>query len=306
MAYTADRFSRSCRSAISYRGRGSDPPIAGQPCEAEEQRSHYGNTVARMQTKSLVARVLNLAPSKVSRALARNERLRASLRPLINRTLGDTQRIVTVRSGEGQGLQMLIQPQVEKFYWTGGHERHIQGALAANLSENDTFWDVGAHIGFFTLQGTRAVGPKGTVVAFEPMPDNRSRLTRNLKLNGATAGVIGEAVGDTPGRLPMYSLGSSLMWTLDPLAGGIPRGEVSVGTLDGYLANMAVPDLVKIDAEGYETEVLRGGRKLIGLRTARFIIEFMSDELYEDGRRLLAGYDLRPLGDNHWLAQPSL
>lgn len=258
----------------------------------------------RMPRKFSVARVLDLVPGWASKAFARHELLKKLLRPVINRALTGTETMVTVRSGEAQGLRMLIEPQVEKYYWTGGHERHIQAALADNLCRGDTFWDVGAHIGFFTLQAGRTVGPTGAVVAFEPMPDNRSRLTRNLELNGTTAVVIGEAVGSTPGRLPMYSLGSSLMWTLDPLAGGVHRGDVPVGTLDGYLESLPAPNLVKIDAESFETEVLRGGRRLIGLGTAGFIIEFMSEELYEEGKRLLEGYELRALGDNHWLAQP--
>jgi len=44
-------------------------------------------------------------------------------------------------------------------------------------------WNIGAHIGFFTLILSRLVGPEGGVIAFEPNPEVRKRLVEYLSLN---------------------------------------------------------------------------------------------------------------------------
>ncbi len=201
---------------------------------------------------------------------------------------------------------MLIDPQSEKYYWTGGHEPDLQMVLSDILEPGSIFWDIGAHIGFFTLQAARAVGASGTVIAFEPMPDNRRRLNWNLRANDLAATVLAEAVSGGSGTLPIYSVGgSSLMWTLDQAAGDQHGGIVPVTTLDQQLLERrATPDLVKIDAERQEVNVLQGAKALVALRHTQFLIEFTNDALLAEGRRLLEGYELVPLGDGHWLARP--
>jgi FkbM family methyltransferase len=251
--------------------------------------------------------LLDRAPAPVATALARSERLKSLLRPLVNRSVSADETVITVRAGGGKGLRMAIDPQLEKYYWTGGHEPHVQAALADHLKKDQSFWDVGAHIGFFALQAARLIGPGGHVVAFEPMPDNLSRLSRNMELNELrNIQIVAEALSDRPGDLPIYSRGGlSVTWTLDPARGSSVERVVPVSTLDERLDQYGEPNLVKIDAEGLECAVLRGGTTLIGRRSACFLVEFMTDALLQEGRQLLDGYSFSGLGDNHWLASPS-
>jgi FkbM family methyltransferase len=55
--------------------------------------------------------------------------------------------------------------------------------MKKHLGPGDTFLDVGAHIGFYSLIASRIVGEKGSVVAVEADPYNFGKLTLNLKLN---------------------------------------------------------------------------------------------------------------------------
>jgi FkbM family methyltransferase len=261
--------------------------------------------------RELAVSCMDRVPQGLIERVKNNPRMRDAFRPLVNRLVPNEPTEVTVRSGGGQGLRLLIDAGREKFYWTGAHEPHMQKAIRDVLRPGMTYWDVGAHIGYFALQAARIVGPSGSVVAFEPMPDNVERLQRNVELNGLdNVTIVRSAVSSTSGELPIYACQdqsrstSTLMWTLDPNIGQRSAGVVPVDTLDHHL-NATAPDLVKIDAEGVEVEVLRGASALIGKRGTVFLVEFTSDELLAEGQALLAGYAFKALGNNHWLFTPS-
>ena len=56
------------------------------------------------------------------------------------------------------------------------YEADLSYFLMNILGKGDTFLDVGAHIGFFSVIAAKLVGPKGRVVAFEPEEDNLQSL----------------------------------------------------------------------------------------------------------------------------------
>jgi 16S rRNA A1518/A1519 N6-dimethyltransferase RsmA/KsgA/DIM1 with predicted DNA glycosylase/AP lyase activity len=84
---------------------------------------------------------------------------------------------------------MDLSPTREKSFWSGGYERPIQDIVAA-LPLHGVAWDIGAHIGFFTL----LLAKRCHVVAVEPSPDNAQRLRRNVMLNRAEVEVVDAAI----------------------------------------------------------------------------------------------------------------
>jgi FkbM family methyltransferase len=258
--------------------------------------------------RTLAMTMLDRLPPGAVRFVASRPAMKRALRPIVNRVAPREFAVVTVRGGEAAGVKLVIDPQVEKFYWSGQHEPHVQDVLARTLTSGMTYWDVGTHVGFFALLAGRRVGPSGSVVAFEPIPENRTRLAQNVELNGAAnVSIVPSAVGREPGEATMYSRGggSSLMWTLEA-ADGDPAGAtevIGVTTLDDA-ARRGIPNVVKIDAEGAELDVLRGGTKLIGMGTTSFIVEMMSPAILKQARNVLEHYDFILLGDNHWFATP--
>jgi hypothetical protein len=133
-----------------------------------------------------------LPPGLVERA-ANAPQVQRAFRPLANRVLSREPITVRVRGGRAEDLRLVIDPQSEKFLWSGIHEPHVDEVLARELKTGMRFWDVGAHVGYFALQASRLVGPDGLVVAFEPIEENAARLRRNVDLNSAAhVVVIGE------------------------------------------------------------------------------------------------------------------
>jgi FkbM family methyltransferase len=233
----------------------------------------------------------------VARLFSTDSRASRLLRPLVNRLAPGEPTLVAVRSGPGHGIQLLIDPKTEKFLWTGLHEPAVQEAMTELLRPGMTFWDVGAHVGFFTILGARLVGDQGHVHAFEPVEENLQRLAVAVEVNGSGNVTIHPiAVSSTRGEAVLHAHDSSAMWSL---AGEGEGQTVRTQTLDSF--GLQPPDLVKIDVEGVELEVLRGGGELLSEAQPALLVEFTTEALVEEARGLLPGYGFRHLDGNHWL-----
>ena len=145
--------------------------------------------------------------------------------------------------------------------------------FAEGLVAGDTAIDVGAHAGQYALIMAARCGDRGQVVAFEPDPHARRRLSRTISLNPTVKppAVEAMAVSDAPGEAILYSLGGNSQSSLARSGIGeaaAQRAEAiatQVVTLDDYLAarGLPTPRWVKIDTEGAEIRILTGAPKLL-------------------------------------------
>ncbi|MFN2445117.1 MAG: FkbM family methyltransferase [Vicinamibacterales bacterium] len=262
-----------------------------------------------MNGRRLAVSLLDRTPRSALERLSERPRLKRMLRTLVNRAVPAERIVVTVGSGGAEGLRLLIDPRCEKFYWTGGHEPHIQDALSARLRPGMRFWDVGSHIGYFALQAARIVGATGCVLAFEPMPGNGTRLRRNIELNAAeNVTVVARAVAAQTGAMRIArtdaGIASTFTWTLEESPNDVERRMVDVTTLDAMVGEHGIPDLVKVDAEGTEVDVLRGA---VTLRAAGvpFLVEFTDDAKLREAESFMPEYDFVLLADNHYMVAPA-
>ncbi|HSF31081.1 MAG TPA: FkbM family methyltransferase [Candidatus Tectomicrobia bacterium] len=224
------------------------------------------------------------------------------LRLLINRLVPSDPTWVVVRSGAASGLQLLIDPKQEKFYWTGTHETAVQLAIVHTLKPGMTFWDIGAHIGFFSLLASRCVGDSGHIHAFEPLPPNRQRLLAAIDKNGSTNITVHDmALAATHGEALFYAHGSSLMWTLVPGRGEREGMTVPCCTLDEMAQSLPLPNLIKIDAEGAEVDILRSGTQFLAAQRPMLIVEFSNNELLLEAQTLLPSCTFERIAARHWL-----
>jgi len=122
--------------------------------------------------------------------------------------------------------------------------------------------DIGASYGVYTLAMAKAVGPGGRVWAFEPAPDTAALLARSLQANGFVHAVLERsavAARAGSGRLSIHA-NSELNALVEGDAAGV---TVPLTTLDDCLERFGwhAIDVLKIDAEGAESDILRGGRR---------------------------------------------
>jgi FkbM family methyltransferase len=171
--------------------------------------------------------------------------------------------------------------------------------LQATLRPGQTFVDVGAHVGYFSVLASKLVGPTGTVIAVEPESRNLELLRRNLARNGCTNTlVVPFAARSTRGWLsPARDEANRGSHRL--MRSGEPGTMVRCVRLDDLLPSKV--DVVKIDAQGYDHDVVEGlERTFLGNPQLIVIAELATNELERIGvdpawvlaRYEALGYDL--------------
>lgn len=205
----------------------------------------------------------------------------------LTRSLMTQKQFRTVRTRHGFRLR------VNQGDWLGGHvfltgdyEPPTAALILKLLKPGDMFVDVGANIGFFTVLGSRAVGPTGRVLAFEPLAAARAELERNIRLNQCRNVVVhDEAVSDRESTNDYYAgpedhQGIS---SLRSLSNASAVGQVQTIRLDDRIPTDHVVTLVKIDVEGAEYRVLDGFTERLILDRPDLIIEVTDAYLRELG-----------------------
>jgi FkbM family methyltransferase len=141
--------------------------------------------------------------------------------------------------------------------------------LVMKLSKRvNTLWDVGAYIGLDALVSLH-FNKNLNVVAFEPSPQNFKTLKKNIELNESIAsGIRPMQVGlskQNSEQTFYFSASNPLMGSLKPVDGFVEE-KVKVYTGDALVSeeNIPIPELIKLDVEGYESEVLSGCTSLLG------------------------------------------
>lgn len=176
------------------------------------------------------------------------------------------------------GEEIRIRPAHRNY--RDSHEAEVFQCIRGVTRPGDVVLEAGANVGVFTVMLARWVAPGGRVYAFEPAPDTRGALEDHLALNGAQIGVtvVPEALGSERGESDFYVEETSGQNTLSKTHSRIPgakRVSVSVNTIDAFCeANGITPNLIKIDVEGFEHTVLRGGMRTLRKACPRVIVEF--------------------------------
>lgn len=143
--------------------------------------------------------------------------------------------------------------------YCGLHEFNDMGFVLHFVRPGELFLDIGANVGSYTILAAGAVGAK--VVAFEPIPATYRRLMDNININALSFLVEAHNIGlGAEAGILSFSQG------LDAENHVLSEGEVALGDcaqvpvsrLDDVLAGR-MPTMIKMDVEGFETEVIRGG-----------------------------------------------
>jgi FkbM family methyltransferase len=149
-----------------------------------------------------------------------------------------------------------------------------------------TVFDVGGNVGKMA-RSYRKMFPGARIYSFEPVPANYAKLAAYAATQNGVVQTFNVAVGSAPGQTTMWwdhahCGGSSLVRSTF----GKETGEevpVAVETLDRLAAKLEVRGeiLVKIDTEGYDLEVIRGGKELLRRATVVIVEVIFADDLNE-------------------------
>jgi FkbM family methyltransferase len=146
--------------------------------------------------------------------------------------------------------------------YCGLHEFEDMALALHALRPGDLFVDVGANIGSYTILAAGVVG--ATCLSLEPVPATFSRLLDNISLNRVASLVTARNVGagSTNGLMRMTTGLDSVNHVVPAGANAGSSTEVAVATLDALLGGRH-PTFIKIDVEGFETEVVNGADRAL-------------------------------------------
>lgn len=173
---------------------------------------------------------------------------------------------VHVRLEHGGVSYDIFLPNSDKDYIQHGilesrtpYELAMLKDMATRLRPQDLVLDVGANIGNHAL--FLAAVAQARVVAFEPNRELCAALGRSVARNG-----LGDAVSIRPCGLgagaAQASFAESIPTNLGQQTLRLGEGEIEVVALDSLVFDAPIR-MIKIDVEGMEIDVLRGGRATI-------------------------------------------
>lgn len=229
-----------------------------------------------MNPTPLVRAVVRYAPGRSVRATGWSVARRAGLHDAPRRFVSRTRFGFRIA-----GDQARIMPRC--LYWFGQWEPLLSAWLRATLRPGDTFLDVGANIGYYTMLASRAVGRRGRVVALEPSPSVRHSLEANLRRNHLTnVTVMAVAGADAEGTTPIYRAA----WN-DAESSTVPSPGLEQEAVVRAAPVLRLPSeeelrrirVVKIDVEGAERAVVDGIRADINGVPA---VEHLAIEVHPD------------------------
>lgn len=171
-----------------------------------------------------------------------------------------------------RGIKRRIDSELIRFparwsrYYESDYEPETFSFLRNHLKAGDTYLDIGGHMGLFAVVASRIVGKSGSVFTFEPTPFTRSILERVVQINECAGNVQvqPEAMSSQSGETVFFDTGdeasnaNSLVRT--------PRSKVEIPvklvSIDDFVADRELEvNAIKIDVEGAECDVLRGGQE---------------------------------------------
>jgi len=159
---------------------------------------------------------------------------------------------------------------------------------------DDTVVDVGANIGVYSSWAAARVGESGRVIALEPNPKAQEFLVENLAV-ASNVEIHAIACGENNDELTLYFPPDKLsVGSFEKRPDRTASVVVPVRTLDSVVTAPHI-DLMKIDVEGHEIQVLRGGRDTLR-RTHRVALEVGGEQL-PACVELLAGCGLPLVGE---------
>jgi FkbM family methyltransferase len=170
-------------------------------------------------------------------------------------------------------------------------EEAIPLVLRKLLSRSSNCIDIGCHLGS-VLHELTVVAPLGRHIAFEPTPLKAGWLKRKFPNVEVHCMALGEEAGEVSFFLNQTRSGfSSLVPNGEPNVDRIEEIKVRCDRLDTIVPEDRKIDFVKIDVEGYELPVIRGGAKLFARDRPYLMFESMNFHFQKFGYTPVDFYD---------------
>ena len=178
-------------------------------------------------------------------------------------------------------IEIFENPNISPLKRDKIYEQETTIFLRNHLQRGQTVWDVGANIGYFSLEFARSVGSEGKVLSFEPHPRIFQVLQRNIERNKyKNIKLFNQACGSSPGETKLFfSTENEGNHKIIENSNSNNFALTGVVTLSTFLSEYS-PSLIKMDIEGAELLALQGlGHENLKKLTIDFVIEYHPYEM---------------------------
>lgn len=194
--------------------------------------------------------------------------------------------------------RFVFRPKIDGLWYLNysDAEPGVDRVLRENLKEGDTFIDIGAYIGYYSILARNIVGESGKVIAFEPNPESYKLLKKNFEMNGYTNCIaeniaLSDEVGFVKLFIGKYTDDSSSLFSVE----NVDKSRyVTVKTMifDKYCEIYKIsPNFIKIDAEGAEYRILHGMQKVIDVHKPNLLMEIHPKHMESQGISIRSLFD---------------
>lgn len=192
----------------------------------------------------------------------------------------------TIKMRDGSMMLIDLRNFEKKVFFTGLYEPGIMNVLFSIIKPNSTVFDVGANIGFYSInlgRRLKEMSEGSKLYAFEPVKTNFQRLEYLIELNELTNLIIpfNIALGNTQGEISLHLEGKGSTGNAFWVRGDLEKPELSncsskITKLDTFVQENHIKecDLIKVDIEGAELDFLKGGANFINTCRPIILSEF--------------------------------
>jgi FkbM family methyltransferase len=207
---------------------------------------------------------------------------------------------VVIEVGDNAKLKLYTDSVLSETIYVGRFENAELDFVKRYLRKDDVFLDIGANVGLFTAVGASKVGANGQVFSFEPVKKTFTRLSENVKLNNfQNVKLFNAGLSNSDGELEMTTSAEGFdAWNSfgKPTAGSnFIKEKVSIYKLDSCIADNKISNvsLAKIDVEGWECNVMIGGKDFFSSDNAPdLLVEFTEENCKNAGFTCAGLYDI--------------
>ena len=234
--------------------------------------------------KKYLIKIVEYLPISVKSSIKNMPVVKVIQTLLFNQFLRNEKFNAIISGGPAKGLTFPVTLPQDKLMWLGTWELDFAKTLKSFVKSGFVCYDIGGYKGYYA--GIMALSGAKDVFIFEPMPSNADSINQLIALNPklpielhqvAISDISGEAdfkfmTEDTMGKLSISSFEKEVS--------SEKALKVLCKSLDDFISNgFPEPDFIKIDVEGAEEFVLKGGIELLNRKKPILLIEIHSKEI---------------------------
>lgn len=167
----------------------------------------------------------------------------------------------------GYVFQCDLAEHIQRRIFLFDYDKEAQRFVRENLQAGDTFLDIGANVGFYTLLGASIVGKTGRVIAIEPNPKTFDKMKKTIERNGLeNVLALNLGLGRSESEVELFFNSAIGNDSATMVAHGATESmKVKVVKLDSVAAEHSIDKIayLKIDVDGFEPEVFKGATNLL-------------------------------------------